>query len=255
MGRCTTLLATLLVSVALGEKDALAVEAAAGAGSNPASPTAIAERAEAAYDRSIALYSAGDKTGALAAMQESYRLLGHPDLLYNIARLERELGQCWVALGDYRVYIGLVPTGEYRASALEAERDLNRTCGGAPAEPYWTTRRIIGWSAIGAGAVAGAGAVYFALSARSAHDDAQRAADAIVHAEHPEPWTAADHARELDAQQAQTLAIVSGAAAGGLLTGGVLLLVFPMGREEKAAPDIAIVPQPGGAFVGYSRRF
>ena len=59
------------------------------------------KEAAAAFDRAMKAYEARDLTGALAAMRESYRLSGRTELLYNLARLEQELGACPEALADY----------------------------------------------------------------------------------------------------------------------------------------------------------
>jgi hypothetical protein len=90
-------------------------------------------------------YEAGDVAGALTSMRESYRLSARPELLYNIARLEKELGDCAPALADYREYVERAPQGRYRADASSAIDELSARCppshpalkgapaGGAPA--------------------------------------------------------------------------------------------------------------------------
>ena len=59
-----------------------------------------AERAAAAVDQALALYESGDLGGALELMRETYRLYQRPELLYNLARLERELKQCPASLAN-----------------------------------------------------------------------------------------------------------------------------------------------------------
>jgi hypothetical protein len=211
--------------------------------------------AERAYNRSIAAYAAGDKANALAEMKESYRLSSHPELLYNIAKLERELGHCEGSLAAYRRYLKNSHEGEYHANAVNAERELAKQCDTpvpAEAPSYWTTPRILGWSAIGVAAVASGAAIYFKVSADAAESDVQRAV-ALGVQDHS-VWTAQNSAREQDASSTQTAAVVSTVIAATFATGGVLLLMLP-GRSERPPPTVSFVPQPGGGFAGYMQRF
>jgi hypothetical protein len=89
---------------------------------------AEADPAAQAYERSLRSYAAGDVTGALESMRESYRLSGLSELLYNIARLEAEAGDCAASLADYREYLERVPEGQYREPALRATQELGARC-------------------------------------------------------------------------------------------------------------------------------
>lgn len=86
------------------------------------------QAAATAYQEALALYAAGDLKGALASMRLSHRLSQRAELLYNIARLESELGDCAASLADYRLYMEQVPDGRYRSDAERATRDLAQRC-------------------------------------------------------------------------------------------------------------------------------
>jgi hypothetical protein len=189
-------------------------------------------------------------------MKESYRISAHPELLYNIAKLERELGHCEGSLARYQNYLKQSHGGEFHDAAVAAERELGKTCGAPRSSPhaasYWTTPRVVGWSAIGASALSTGAAIYFAASADSADADVQRMVQ--LHVKEGNTWTTQDHDRETDASTARTAAIVSTALAASFAAGGVLLLVLP-GRSERPPPSVSLVPQSGGGFVGYAQRF
>jgi hypothetical protein len=88
-----------------------------------------------AYHRALSRYAAGDIMGALADMNNSLRLSGRWELLYNIARLQDELGRCADAVASYREYVERVPNAQYRASAAEASAALEARCPPAAAQP------------------------------------------------------------------------------------------------------------------------
>jgi hypothetical protein len=227
--------------------------AAAAPTENP--NAARARAAEDAYEQAISLYSVGDKTGALAAMEGSYRLSERPELLYNLAKLKRELGQCQAALSDYHEYLARVPTGPYRDKAEQASRELETECPRPETKRrYWTTARVLGWSAIGAGTLAGSAALYYVLAARSAGDDAQKSLDAAVRSK--VDWaTTNGPQREQDKKDAESRAEVLAVVTGTLIVGGVALLIFGPADEDRERPSVSIAIQPGTALFGYSGSF
>jgi tetratricopeptide (TPR) repeat protein len=93
------------------------------------------DAAATAYQQALASYSAGDLKGALANMRESHRLSQRSELLYNIARIESELGDCKASLADYRQYVQEVPQGRYRSAADQASQELALRCPDAVAAP------------------------------------------------------------------------------------------------------------------------
>src|SRR5262249_10889745 len=161
------------------------------------------------------------KANALAEMKESYRLSSHPELLYNIAKLERELGHCEGSLAAYRRYLKDSRDDEYHTHAVNAERELAKQCGtlrAAQAPSYWTTPRILGWSAVGVAAAASGAAIYFKVSADSAASDVEHTV-ALGVQDHSVRWTAQSSARESDAGSAQTAAVVSTVVAATFAAG------------------------------------
>lgn len=244
--------------VALGGACANGAFAADGAESTAAPEEAPAERrapappnaAEVAYDRAIALYATGDRVGALSAMRDSYRLSGHPDLLYNVAKIERELGRCASAREAYGEYLHAVPKGTYSETSRLALRKLEVECPTQePKSEYWTTARIVGWSMIAAGVGAAAGALAFEVQAHSDASEVQRYARTSG-----EPWDRTGYPRSVDAQEEQTLAAVF-AVAGGVLVGGGVLCLVSSSRREGERPAVSVAVAPGRAFVGYGARF
>lgn len=56
-------------------------------------PASAKDEARRRFDRGLALYNAGDLSGALAEFRLAYRLTGHPVVLYNLALVRAGLGQ------------------------------------------------------------------------------------------------------------------------------------------------------------------
>ncbi len=127
-----------------------------------------------------------------------------------------------------------------------------------PAERgYWNTPRVVGWAALGAGAVAGLGALYFVASAKSAQTDVQ---DTLIAEEAAPPsarapWDSVGHAREEDGRRAQALAQGFGVASGVLLVGGAALLLFGSGSREREAPSVSLSIVPGAGQIHYAASF
>jgi len=87
------------------------------------------DAAARAYQQALREYAAGELAAALASMKQSYRLSERPELLYNIARIESELGHCSAALADYNEYLRQVRRGAYRREAEESAARLAAQCG------------------------------------------------------------------------------------------------------------------------------
>jgi tetratricopeptide (TPR) repeat protein len=238
-----------------------------------------------AYQRALSRYAAGDIQGALTDMNDSLRLSGRWELLYNIARLQDELGRCPDALASYREYLGRVPDGQYRAAAAQASDALEARCPPAEEQPELalaatgvatdaatsaalaatmgpatpavepappaplpppvappravpppdasgSTQRWLGWSAIGAGGVAGVAAIYFTVSA---HDARSAYARSVKREEDGGPVSdeSLRDRQHRDTRWAQVLAVTGGA----LLGGGVVLLVLS-GRKQPASAGV-----------------
>ena len=242
-------------------------------------PSAPESAAEAAYQRALAAYATGDIKGAFDAMRESYRLSQRPELLYNLAMLERELEECQASLEDYRRYLQRVPNGRYRDAAERACRELERECPAAdpvpapvPARPgptaeaaaktalpplayrerasYWTTPHVLAWSAIAAGAVAGGAALYFDLAAKSARDDLATKVTRVLAGQ-----ATFDSKLEDRQHHDETAAWVLGVTGGALLTSGALFLILGQGAPHEGTGNAFIYFPKGGLGACYSRGF
>ena len=229
--------------------------------------------AENAYREAMTAYRAGDVQSAFVAMRQSYVLSRREELLFNIARLERELQRCPAAHADYQAYLARLPNGKYRSNAEQASGELASQCAIrepapavqlapppktemqlpadplAPAPPYWTNERKLGWALISAGTLAVGGTIYFTFAERSAGHEA---AESIARQQAGGPhWDQSLQSRQ---DRDKTAAWVLGAASGAFLAGGTLaLLLTPHGSERNASATLSL--QPGLVRAGYAFRF
>lgn len=228
-----------------------------------------------AYQKAVASYADGDVIGALGSMRESYQLSKRAELLYNLAQLEEELKGCSDALSDYRRYLELVPNGRYRDSAEQARGRLERECAPPPpaeqpsAEPvrseeapkeravepapqtsYWTASRIIGWSAISAGTLAGAGALYFQLQAVQARDEFKRSNDEANAGGPPVDLSLQDQQHRYNRS-----AIGLGITSGALIASGVLVLLLAPAESKRHSRSATLYAFPGVVGASYAQRF
>ena len=242
--------------------------------------------AAAAFKRSLDRYAAGDLQGALEAMRESHRLSNRTELLYNIARIEEEVGDCPASLADYNRYLQLVPNGRYRQPATEASQKLEKRCPQtAPVEPAptvapqpiappappapaatpkphdqrnpqqlaakpWTPPSVVGWASVALGAVAGAGAIYFTVAAADARDRFQSRVDAFKSGFGPLD-VSLGHEQHRD----QRWAAVLGATSGALVAGGVIVLLLAPRATTPPASNAAVYLTPGEFGATFSQRF
>jgi tetratricopeptide (TPR) repeat protein len=246
------------------------------------------DAAATAYQQALASYSAGDLKSALANMRESHRLSQRSELLYNIARIESELGDCKASLADYRQYVQEVPQGRYRSAADQASQELARQCPDAVAAPppaaaavvvnqpatpafkpvveqpkqiptdspapppssYWTRPRWIGWSLIAAGTAAGVSAVYFTTRAIEAHDAFQGSVDVAVR-RNGDPDRSLEDRQHRDQHWAQALYV----AGGALLAGGVAVLILAPANAGSNSSSAAVYVEPGLLAACFTHRF
>jgi hypothetical protein len=209
-------------------------------------------------------YAAGDVAGALDLMEQSYQLSQRPELLFNLGQLNRELHRCRPALDRYRQYLAQSPTGRRRDDAERSLAELGRECP-EPASavppapppspravhrPYWTTPRIAGWAALGAGVAAGTGALLFGLAVKHAESDINslqsngRTYDATR-----------ANALKGDGERYQAWEVGLGVASAGMLASGVLLLLVGTPTKQSAASSLSLSVEPGGASAAYSAEF
>jgi hypothetical protein len=245
------------------------------------SASATDQAAEAAYQRALASYAKGDIKGAFDHMQESYRLSKHPELLYNLARLEDDLQHCQASLGDYRRYLERVPQGRYRQAAEQTSAELERRCPSAapaaavPTQPsegstpsdeqkqsvfpqehsYWTTARWIGWSAIAAGTLAGVGALYFRVAAGSARDSFQQTVDNWEQARLNGSKEALDYRLQDQQHLDMNMALALGVTGGALVAGGLFVLILDPQKRDLTRANAQIFIAPGLLGACYSQSF
>jgi len=270
--------------------------------SSGAARAADADRAAEAYERALKLYAAGDVAGALGSMAESYRLSKRPELLYNLARLEDEAGDCAAALADYGAYLERVPRGKYRTQAEQQSQELGKRCPttqeaeaapartvpandvsqtssaavvgttteASPPEPQSPSpaapvadgpqltshptpsnaQRWLGWSAIAAGGLAGAGAVYFAVAALDARSRFRSSLE-LEAAGGPYADFGLQREQHREEHWAQALAVTSGAFLGG----GVLLLVLGRRAATTATVTAGVMVTPTHVAGQFSASF
>ena len=202
-------------------------------------------------------YLRGKYAEAVLELKEAYRLSRAPALLFNIAQAYEKAGDPRNAKDYLQQYIdsGQTDAGELpklHEQMKLLDEQIARLPPPAP-EPTPEPRREVDivpgpfglwkWVALGAGVVFAGTAVYFALDARSQADKIDRLADR-------DPLNVYDE--ELDAayrrgERSNTLALVTGGLAVGLVATGVVLLVLDRPREQPRKH--ALVPQimPGGA--------
>ncbi|MEI9936173.1 MAG: hypothetical protein WDO69_03005 [Pseudomonadota bacterium] len=252
----------------------------APADDDAASKATPEQAAAVAYQKALASYAQGEVAAALDSMRQSYQLSKRAELLYNLAQLEEELKACEDSLKDYRRYLELVPHGRYREAAELARERLEHECPAPAATPapaaavaastaraptpepkqsaakpepasYWTTRRVIGWSAIATGTLAGVGALYFQLEAIQARNDYQKSVDAAAKPGGPPP----DQSLQDRQHRTNDLAIVLGTSAGALVAGGALVLLLDPGKQAQHSRSARLYAAPGLVGAWYAQSF
>jgi len=229
--------------------------------------------AAVAYQKAVASYANGDVAAALGSMRESYDLSKRAELLYNLAQLEEELKACSDARTDYRRYLELVPNGRYRDSAKQASVRLEQECppvppaqaspapvasaqpsaesAGEPAKAsYWTAARIIGWSSISIGTLAGATAIYFQAEAIQARNELQQSVD-----EASAGGPAVDMTQQDRMRRYNHAAIGLGIASGAMIVSGALVLLLDPGKPEQRSRSASLYAFPGLIGASYAQRF
>lgn len=238
-----------------------------------ASRDSVHERAAELYGEAEALYGKGETARALDAMQRSFELSGHPELLFNIGQLERELHDCPAALKSFDAYLARATHGTHRAEVQRITETLRTQCPEPPAppakseppatspapvvpapvapartaDPYWTPLRIAGWSTLGAALVTAAGAAYAAARAQTYEG---RVEDRVSsEGASGSGYTTSDKALEQDGERAATWARALGITAAGLTAIGVSLIVVQPEKRPPASAVVSVSVGPGRAWV------
>ena len=258
----------------------LAFQSGVARGADEVSPAADAA-AQEAYLRAELAYRDKDLPGALRDMEEAYRLSQRPDLLYNLARIEDELGQCEPARVHYQAYLERVPQGEAREDAKVANERLETRCGPVPAAPEsapppvvappppgpppvlvparssaplppphdGSTQRWLGWSLVAGGVVAGVGAAFFLDAAIDSRNALQASVNAqVAGGPRYDPGLRDDqHGHERTAR-------ALGVSSAALLVGGaVVVLLAP--KDSGAGRRAALQLEPGLYAATYGQSF
>lgn len=197
-------------------------------------------------------YGRGDKEAALRFIEEAYTRSPHIELVYDRARLEKELGRCEPALRHYRQYLKEAGEGASSGSARSAVRELDARCGRDDAKSGDDTMKIVGWSVIGAGVAAGVAGVYFALAGQEAQNDAEQ----ILRRDEQlgKSWDSG-YQREQDGRRDNTAATICVATAGTLIAGGAVILVLDSKSGPRSEQRFRVGAVRGGSLLTYTRAF
>lgn len=230
--------------------------------------------AKAAFDRGVAAYKKNDYPGASSALMKSYELEADVDTLFAWAQAERKQEHCDKASELYEKLLTYKLPPENK-SAVEAKlqecREIFAAAQAKPAAqpvaplPPEPTRAEVAptpvapvaevvderggraWykdpvaiALLGTGVVATGLGTGLLLSAKSLHDDSEAATDYAKHK------SLAD-----DAQSRSTLGLITVAAGGALVIGGVVWVVTHRGRAEQPPVSAWLTSRGGGlAFTG-----
>lgn len=121
------------------------------------------------------------------------------------------------------------------------------------ARGYWSPAHIGGWASLGASALLGSGAIYFAMRARSASSDYEQLwQSAVGDPAQRDEWRRQRAELEERGSSSATSARVLGGAAGALAVGGVLLLIFDRSGRNQ---DVALSAGRSAMMARYGVRF
>ncbi|HEU4577391.1 MAG TPA: hypothetical protein VFS67_03980 [Polyangiaceae bacterium] len=106
----------------------LALTASRALAAEPAPPDDFAAALAAADQRFVA----GDLAGALQILEPPCAAADRPECAFALGAIQHGLGHCEAALGHYRHYRELAPTGEHRAEVDAALQEVEAQCGSPP---------------------------------------------------------------------------------------------------------------------------
>gem|GEM_PF-1173302 len=112
--------------------------------------------------------------------------------------------------------------------------------------PYWTAPRIIGWSALAAGTLAGVGALYFQIEAIHARNELQQDVD-----NGPPIDTSLQTRQHRNNNTAIALAITGGA----LIASGAVVLLLDSSKHEPRSRSARLYAAPGLLGACYTQGF
>ena len=186
---------------------------------------------------------AGRYDEAIAHYNEAYRLVPHPEILFDLGQAYRLAGDEDSALVYYRRYLAADPEGRVVEEArrwiaeLEAAIDAREQAAAAAAAARRDRGRPLRIAGLASG---GVGVVLVAVSVKLGVD-ARRISDEL--SQHEGAWTDAVLARQDEGERAErSMFVCAGAGAAALVAGGVLYLL--------GSRDAVVAPQVDGETVG-----
>jgi hypothetical protein len=226
----------------------------------------LSNRAELLYNIGKIQAALGECVLALAAYREYLERV--PDGRYRAEALEARTqleAQCPSDSGSVVAVSTPVATEVSAAAATPVAGEQSSQAGGLKAPDPLPKKdaqtpganrvamvRWIGWSAIGAGALAGVGAVYFTARAYDAHGRFQDNVDAAGRANNLD---LVDDGIENEQHAHQRWAKILGATGGVLVVGGVLTLIFGPQHALPAGARLDLQVMPGSLGASYAATF
>jgi tetratricopeptide (TPR) repeat protein len=242
------------------------------------------------YEKATRAFDVGKYAEAIEEYQKAYEIGGDPPMLYNIAQAYRLSDQPSEAVRYYRRYLQRQPNAKNREDVERKIADLEKlieerkkasvmpppmppppapvAVPDQPAaasavvtppppstpreEPHgaYPMRRIIGWSVLGAGVLAGAAAGYEGWTAT-------QKANKVGDQSRANPPQVFDPAVEQNGKTANRWAFIFGGISAALIVGGGLLVVLPGAQtaESKPVAIAGVAPLIGGGVVGAGADF
>jgi hypothetical protein len=225
--------------------------------------------------------TAGDRQAAVRRYACSLSLAPHPSTAYNLGTVAEKSGDLSMAIDGFRTYLKLAteatdrPAIEARIVALEAKMSEARKLAPkpaptepppavAPAAPVPSlvapvapppddgahTRRVLAWTAAGAGVAALGAGIVFNVLARSKMDECFKQYGTGMR-----PQQALDLCDDARPMAYGSYALFG--AAGALGVTSTLLFVYSSGRAPESATNVALAPSvtAGGASLLATGRF
>jgi tetratricopeptide (TPR) repeat protein len=211
----------------------------------------------------LAAQDAGDLAEAIAQYERAYRLVPHPELLFNLGQAHRLDGEPARALAFYRRYLAIEPDGRVAADARRWIAELEPIVGDAPepddalpgarAEPQAERTSpppnpgrpylYAGVSCVGLGILSTALATLAGLEARQVDRALSR---------HDGPWTDALLAEQDRGRGLETRSILFAGAGAALVAGGAALIYVShhKDRNRPRPPAWAVSPLLGDRATG-----
>jgi len=203
-------------------------------------------------------YAKAEFGASLADLAEAYHLDPRPDLLYAMAQIEVELGDCAGAIAHYKQYLGTNPSQKARDAAEKSKAACEEKLGIKPEDttvhqpppppppakhvevvqrPFY--KDALGDSLFAAGVVGGlaGGALY--LAARKDIDDSETA-----------PTLQAHEDLVTKAHDLRTYAVIAGGVGGALAVGAFVRWATHGGGTEERQVEMTLAPSPDGTGWG-----